>query len=234
MLRWNDWPLGPLPQSEEGNKFILIAAEYFSKWVEAYPLPNQEATTVAEVLVKEFVARFGVPLMIHSDQGRNFESTVFSEMCGLLGITKTRTTPLHPQSDGMVERFNRTLEAQLSKSVEDHQRDWDSHLPLLLMAYRTAIHETTGCIPASLMLGRDLRLPIDLLFGRPDQEPSSSISAYGDRLEARLEQVHEFARDHLRLISDRMKERYMIRQLKLHYCREVILFGYTTRNGKRV
>ena len=101
--------LGPLPQSEEGNRFILIAADYFSKWVEAYPLPNQEATTVAEVLVKEFVARFGVSLMIHSDQGQNFESTVFSEMCGLLGITKTRTTPLHPQSDGMVERFNRTL-----------------------------------------------------------------------------------------------------------------------------
>ena len=108
----------------------------------------------------------------------------------------------------MVERFNRTLEAQLSKFVEDHQRDWDSHLPLLLMAYRTAIHETTGCTPASLMLGRDLRLPIDLLFGRPDQEPSSSISAYGESLEARLEQIHEFARDHLRLISDRMKERY--------------------------
>ena len=157
--------LGPLPLSDEGNQFILIAADYFSKWVEAYALPNQEATTVAEFLVKEFVARFGVPLMLHSDQGRNFESVVFLEMCALLGITKARTTPLHPQSDGMVERFNRTLEAQLSKFVEDH-------LPLLLMAYRTAIHESTGCTPASLMLGRDLRLPIDLLYGRPDEEPS--------------------------------------------------------------
>ena len=155
--------------------------------MEAYALPNQEAATVAEVLVKEFVARFGVPLMLHSDQGRNFESVVFSEMCGLLGITKTRTTPLHPQSDGMVERFNRTLESQLSKFVEDHQRDWDSHLPLLLMAYRTAIHESTGCTPASLMLGRDLRLPIDLLYGRPDQEPPRSTSDYSENLEARLE-----------------------------------------------
>ena len=69
--------LGPLPQSDDRNQFILIAADYFSKWVEVYALPNQEATTVAEVLVREFVARFGVPLMLHFDQGRNFKSVVF-------------------------------------------------------------------------------------------------------------------------------------------------------------
>ena len=103
--------LRPLPQSNQGNKYILITADYFTKWVEAYPLANQEAVTVAEVIVREFVSRFGVPLILHSDQGRNFESAVFSEMCSLLGITKTRTTPLHPQSDGMVEQFNCTLEA---------------------------------------------------------------------------------------------------------------------------
>ena len=69
--------LGPLPQSDDRNQFILIAADYFSKWVEVYALPNQEATTVAGVLVREFVARFGVPLMLHFDQGRNFKSVVF-------------------------------------------------------------------------------------------------------------------------------------------------------------
>ena len=101
--------LGPLPLSRQGNKYLLIVQDYFTKWVEAYPLPNQEAVTVAEVLVQQFVAGFGVPLFLHSDQGRNFESTVFAEMCSLLGIHKTHTTPYHPQSDGMVERFNRTL-----------------------------------------------------------------------------------------------------------------------------
>ena len=132
--------LGPLPTSESGNKYLLIVADYFSKWTGAFPIPHQEATKVAEVLVKEVVSRFGVPLSLHSDQGRNFESAVFSEMCRLLGIGKTRTTPLHPQSDGMVERFNRTLEAQLSEFASDHQRDWDEHVPLLMMAYRTAVH----------------------------------------------------------------------------------------------
>ena len=79
------------------------------------PNAQPEATTVAELLVREFICRFGVPLLIHSEQGRNFESELFAEMCRLLDIKKTRTTPYHPESDGMVERFNRTLEAQLSK-----------------------------------------------------------------------------------------------------------------------
>lgn len=101
--------LGPLPVTDYGNRYILVVSDYFTKWVEAFPMPDQEASTVAELLVKEVVCRFGVPLIIHSDQGRNFESAVFTEVCELLGMQKTRTTAYHPQSDGMVERFNRTL-----------------------------------------------------------------------------------------------------------------------------
>ena len=97
--------LGPLPASDSGNKYLLIVADYFTKWTEAFPIQNQEASTVAEKIVNKVVCRFGVPLSIHSDQGRNFESTVFTEMCHFLGIKKTRTTPFHPQSDGMVERL---------------------------------------------------------------------------------------------------------------------------------
>ena len=101
--------LGPLPDSDLGNKYILIIGDYFSKWTEAYAIPNQEATTVARVLVEEFVACFGILRQIHSNHGRNFESKVFQEMCKSLGMDKTRTTPLHPKSHGMVERFNRTI-----------------------------------------------------------------------------------------------------------------------------
>jgi transposase InsO family protein len=83
---------------------------YFSKWPEAYGLPNQEAVTVSRALIENWICRYGHPLEMHSDQGRNFESNVFQGVCELLGVRKTRTTPLHPQSDGMVERFSRTME----------------------------------------------------------------------------------------------------------------------------
>ena len=118
--------------------------DYFTKWQEAYALPNQEAETVVKVLVDQLVSRFGAPAQLHSDQGRNFESQVFTEMCKLLGIEKTRTTPLHPQSDGTVERSSRTLEHQIVSFLNDNQKDWDQRISLLLIAYRTATHESTG------------------------------------------------------------------------------------------
>ena len=197
--------LGPLPVTEAGNKYILIAADYFTKWVEAFSLPNQEARTIADVLVKEFVCRFGVLLRIHSDQGRNFESALFTEICHLKGIKKTRTTPYYPQLDGMVERFNRTLEMELLKFAEHQQKDWDEHIPFLMMAYRSVVHSTTGCSPAKMMLGRELKLPVDLIFGRPEEEILQTPVEYVLTLQERLERVHGFARAHLREMS---KDRY--------------------------
>ncbi|GFT17686.1 retrovirus-related Pol polyprotein from transposon 412 [Trichonephila clavipes] len=92
--------------------------DYFTKWPEAYPIPNQEASTVAEVLVQHWISLFGVPLQLHSDQGRNFDSAVCKRLSEILAIDKTRTTALHPQSDGMVERFNRTILNSLSPGIQ--------------------------------------------------------------------------------------------------------------------
>ena len=200
---------GPLPKTDAGNRYVLLVADYFTKWTEAYAIPDQEAGTVAKKLVEEFVARYGVPREIHSDQGRNFESALFQEVCRLLDLDKTRTTPLRPQSDGMVQRFNRTLKSMLSLFIHENQRDWDRHLPLLLMAYRSAVHETTGCTPSEMMFGRELRLPVDLLYGCPgaDERPTEP-NDYADRLRDQLAIVHQYARDHLNLESDRQKLSY--------------------------
>lgn len=97
--------VGPFPETTVGNSYILVAADYFTRWVEAYPIPNQEAVTVAQKLVNEFFLRFSPPERLHSDQGRNFESGVILEVCKLLGIAKCRTTPYHPQCHGLVEHF---------------------------------------------------------------------------------------------------------------------------------
>ncbi|GFX37250.1 retrovirus-related Pol polyprotein from transposon 412 [Trichonephila clavipes] len=96
--------LGPFPRSSDGNNKILLVKDYFTKWPEAYPISDQEASTVAEVLVQHWISRFGILLQLNSDQGRNFDSAVCKRLCEILAIDKTRTTALHPQSDGMVER----------------------------------------------------------------------------------------------------------------------------------
>lgn len=201
---------GPFPETHKGNKYVLVAMDYFSKWPEVFAIPNQEASTVAEVLVNNVFSRFGIPLELHTDQGRNFESRLFQKMCDLLGIHKTRTTALHPQSDGMVERFNKTIEEHLSKMVDEHQRDWDQHIPLFLMAYRSAVHNTTGLSPSKILFGRELRLPCDLVFGSPD-DGTTNVEDYADELKERLLEIHKTVRSKIALASDRMKARYDLR-----------------------
>lgn len=156
--------LGELPRTERGNRYILVVSDYFTKWTESFAMPNMEARTVADIMVREVITRFGASSTIHLDQGKQFKGHVFSEMCKLLHIKKTRTTPYHPQSDGMVERFNRTLIRMLRSYVNDHHSDWDDHLPFVMMAYRSVEHETTGCSPNYLMLGREVSTPLDLMY----------------------------------------------------------------------
>lgn len=200
---------GPFPKSKAGNRYILVAMDYFSKWPEVYAIPNQEAVTIAEVLFQNWICRYGIPLELHSDQGRNFESEVFQNLCRLLGIAKTRTTPLHPQSDGMVERFNKTLGTYLKIVIDQQQSNWDTCIQPFLLAYRSAKHNSTGRTPAQLVFGRDLRLPVDITVGRPDAPESTDD--YLGHLRERLQVVHEEARQKLQLESDRMKTRYDIK-----------------------
>ena len=184
--------LGPLRGIDQGNRYILVVMDYFSKWVEALAMPEQSAETVAHLLVTEVISRFGVLLQIHTDQGRNVESVLFKEVCGLLDIEKTRTKPLHPQSDGMVKLLSHVLEAMLSKFVQESQRNWDQILPLLAMVYRSAIHESTGCTPNELMVGRDVKLPVDFMFGSPlfpVAPPDSGAHDRSDFMTKGLEQI---------------------------------------------
>ena len=141
--------------------------------------------------------------------GRKFTiSAIIKDMCKILGIHKTRTTSYHPESDGMVERSNRTIATQLSMFIDENQSDWDEHVDTVLMAYRTAVHESTGQTPAILMMGHELRVPIDLLYGKPPDETTGLESEYASELAESLERAHSFARNRLRLSSERMKRQY--------------------------
>ena len=196
-----------LPLTERGNKCILVVGDYFSKWMEAYPMPNQEAVTVARILVYKFFSRFGIPRELHSDRGANFESGLMREVCRLLGIAKTRTTAYHPQCDGLVERANRTIENMLSAYVADNQGDWDIHLPLITMAYRCSVHETTKFTPNKLMLGKETNVPLTLMVGSPPNSPLSPVDYVAD-LESRVKQAYELVEQHVKGQQLRQKAGY--------------------------
>lgn len=203
--------VGPLPETERGNKYILVVGDYFSKWMEAYPIPDQTAVTVADKFVNEFVCRFGVPEVLHTDQGRNFESRVFKEMCGILGIHKTRTTPYNPKSDGLIERFNGTLLNMISMMIEPHkrQRDWDEKLAIAVFAYRSAPQDSTRETPNMLMLGREVHLPIDLTTeALEDPEEHDIETDYAYTLRQRMREAHERARKNCTESARRQKKDY--------------------------
>ena len=181
--------LGELPMTSNGNKYILVVADYFTKWTESFALPNMEAETVATKIV-EVVSRFGVPAIIHSDQGPQNKSNLFREMCKLLDIKKTHTTLYHPQSDGMVERFNRTLKTMLSVFVNEHHTDWDVHLPFVMMEYRSSMHETTGLTTNMMMLGQEVSIPLDLMYEMPPSIKEVTNNKWAWCLQARLENAH--------------------------------------------
>ena len=199
--------LGPLPHTENGNNYILVAADYFTRWMEAWPIPNQEAKTVAECLTKEMFYRFAIPEQLHSDQGRQFESEVMQEICRLLQVQKTRTTPGHPQSDGLVERFNRTLLNMLSTVVGDLHSTWDQHLRAICMAYNTSVQPSTGYSPFFLMFGRQPRLPIDLGYQTQTEQPLSTNNYVARQLSI-LEDAFRRVRTTMGVKQDRQKHLY--------------------------
>lgn len=199
--------MGPLPETESGNSYVLVAGDYFTRWMEAYALPNQEASTVAQKLVDELFCRFSPPKQLHSDQGRQFESTLMKNICELLHIRKTHTTPYHPQGDGLVEHFNRTLLDMLATTCKDNPFDWDKHLCKVCMAYNSSVQPSTGYTPFFLMFGRQARLPIDLMYGTP-QDSVESTSDYAATLKTSLEQAYSKCRNKFNLTQERQKELY--------------------------
>ena len=210
MERWGIDLTGPHPTSAGGHKYILTAIDYFSRWTEAFPVRNQEATTVAKILVEQVFVRFGVPLQILSDQGPNFESGLFQEMCRLLGIDKVRTSPYQPRTNGMIERWHRTLNSMLGKVVGENQRDWHERLPYVMAAYRATEHSRTGFSPNYLFVGREARAPVDLTLTTEvidDQSPAE----YVVRQRRRIQEAYEYVREFSGKMAMQQKRRYDLR-----------------------
>jgi len=142
---------GPHPRSQNGFIYILTYVDHFSKWAEAVPLRNKETATAADALVDKIFTRIGLPLQLLSDQGKEFDSCLMHELCNRLEISKIRTSAYKPSTNGITERFHRTLNNMMGRVVSEHQRDWCKRLPFIMAAYRAAQHESTGYSPNYLV-----------------------------------------------------------------------------------
>ena len=177
--------LGPLPESSSETsvyRYILMIGDNFSRWFEAVPLINIKASTVCTAFMDSWVSRYGVPEYIHSDNGVQFTSKLFQDMCSRLQIHASRSTPYHPQGNAKVERINRTLEDGLAKYCSENHENWCNHLQSFMMAYRSALHESTGQSPFRLLFGREMRMPIDLMLPTTNAQPISHRDAVFVRL----------------------------------------------------
>ncbi|KAI3361884.1 hypothetical protein L3Q82_002198 [Scortum barcoo] len=194
-----------LEPTRNGIENVLVMTDVFSKYTIAVPTRDQRASTVAMVLVSEWFYKFGVPARLHSDQGRNFESSLIQQLCNLYGIAKSRTTPYHPAGNGQCERFNRTLHNLLRALPVSRKRDWNVCLPQVLYCYNSTPHQATGESPFFLMFGQEPRLPVDFLLGRVESPVGGSVHEWVQEHQARLQLAFESARNRLQHAADRCK-----------------------------
>ena len=196
--------LGPFTPSIKGNQYVLMIVDQFTKWLECFPLPHQIAEETARCMVDGFISRLGCPVEIHTDQGKNFDGKLFATVCDLLQITKTRTTPYRPCSNGQVECYSRTLLQLIRCFLKSNQKSWDEHLQQLTGAIRSTINRHTGFTLNMMMLGREVMLPVDLKFGSIGREETTSAE-YVTKLQQILHQVHTLARKSLQSSQGRQK-----------------------------
>ena len=186
------------PKSVQGNQYAVVFVDYLTKWPEVFAVPDQTSLTIAKLLVEQIVSRHGVPKELLSDRGKNFLSELMQEVYDLLGTHKVSTTAYHPQTDGLVERFNRTLTDMLAKTVEKQGRDWDEHLPYVLFAYRMCAQQSTKESPFFLLYGRDPQLPTDEALSTPKTRYQVDLDDYKTDLMSGLTDAWELAREQLK------------------------------------
>ena len=209
---------GPHPTSSLGHKYMLTVVDHFSKWADAFPIRNQEARTVAQVLVDKVFCYLGMPLQILSDQGINFQSELFKELCEMMNIEKIRTSAYKPSTNGAVERFHRTLNSMIGKVVAENHRNWHELIPQIMAAYRASEHSATGFSPNRIMLGRECRAPIDLILGIPGD--TESIFSHDQFIQTKHEQMiycYNLVREHLGVAAQRRKHNYDMTVRSKHF-----------------
>lgn len=219
--------VGPLERTQSGHKYILVICDYATRYPEAFPLRKIAARPIAQALLQLF-SRVGIPQEVLTDQGTAFLSRTMKQVYRLLGIKGIRTTPYHPQTDGLVERYNQTLKAMLRKFVAANGKDWDRWLPYLLFAYREVPQASTGFSPFELLYGRQVRGPLDVLretWEGPATPQTRSVLAHVLQMRDKMEEMAEMVRENMEQAQTQQKAWYdrSARQRQLRPGQKVLL-----------
>ncbi|KAG6458786.1 hypothetical protein O3G_MSEX011059 [Manduca sexta] len=178
--------VGPLPTSVQRHRYLLTMIDRATRWPEAIPIEEITSEAVAKIVYDAWITRFGAPTTITTDQGRQFESQLFLELTRLVGAEKTRTTAYHPQSNGIIERWHRSLKAALMSRLSTSNK-WTAELPTVLMGLRAATRTDTNTSAAQLTYGQALRLPGD--FIAPSPKPTNMDYNYVEQLHCLITQL---------------------------------------------
>jgi transposase InsO family protein len=205
---------GPLKTTPRGNKYVLVITDYFTRHITAIPLPTCTAAKTAEALFNDFFCKFGVPETIVSDQGTHFQNQLMTNMRRLIGYNHIYSTPYHPQSNGIVERFNSTFISQISKLQDNEQNNWDEYLQAVVFAYNSGIHKTTRYSPYHLLFGRPPRLPF---HSKPSHFSFPKPNDYFIQLKKTLKYLHQSARNNILRQQDQTKTYYDTNRLDPKY-----------------
>lgn len=197
--------VGPLPETDNANKYILTMQDDLSKFSVAVPLTSFDAKTVAHALVDHFMLIFGSPKIILTDQGTNFLSDLFAEVCQIFRIKKLKTTSYHPQTNGALERSHRTLKEYLRHYVDSNLNDWDYWITKAMFIYNTTPHTSTNFTPFKLLFGHEALIPSQIT------KPDLHVHTYNDYIQEMLTKLHAIrkqARENIDKSKVQSKGRY--------------------------
>lgn len=187
---------------------LLVVIDHFSKYGWVIPTRDQKAVTAARGLLNNVILQFGFMTRLHSDRGRNFESSVIKALCSLCHIDKGRTTPYHAMGNGITEKLNGTLLDILRTLPDDLKKKWKDHLPAVIHAYNSSYHQSTGTTPFELMFGRQPRLPLDIVFGLTEESQKVAYPAFVKRQKDHLQQAYRKAAEMQTKSQRRQKDQY--------------------------
>ena len=197
-----------LEKSSGGYEYILVIVDHFTRYAQAYRTRNKAAKTVAEKMYIDYILRFGFPAKIHHDQGGEFENKLLKTLEEFCGIGHCRTTPYHPQGNGQVERFNRTLLDMLRTLPENEKSRWKDHVSKVVHAYNCTRNDTTGFSPFYLLFGPHPRLPIDLISQTQTPSTKQEYPQYVKHWRAAMEEAYSMAQDKIKEKGIKAKRSY--------------------------